>query len=153
LENVPPWEWVDGDPVLARRFRWATVANSAVSVGSLTLLVLGTYRLLAYSPTWSFVFSVIFLLSAVGLSLLAHVPRWFPVVGRLGISPVGVRFEYGFRLRPLTWSWTEVKEVGPEWVTVSSNRILRYRFRLTTNQAQRVSHFLKPWNGRLPLPS
>jgi len=153
VADEPPWEWVDGDHVLARRFRWAAAACVGIGLVFVPLLLLDPAGMAANlsisGALWSGVTSVYLLLNFL---VLYYVPKRFPVMDRLGLSPVGVRLESGFVKRGLPFSWSEVREVGPDWIAVSKGSALRQRYRLTTIQAERLSHFLGPSNNR-PLPS
>ena len=144
MPDEPPWEWVDGDWVLARRFRSTMAASAAVGVGILGLLVLGLVGVVVYPPIWPMVWpGFVFLYVVLNFVLIDFVPRWFPVVARLGISPVGVRFQTGFLNRGSKFDWVKVHEIGTDCIAVSSGYIIRPRYRLTTNQAERLSRFMR----------
>ena len=157
MENGPPWEWVDGDPVLSRRFRRIMMADMAAMITLLALLILLVVLqgagVQVHPRSSDPVYAGIVVLLPVGALFLPNLPRWFPVVRRLGISPLGVRLEAGFPERTSVWTWTEVKGIGPGWVALSKGGLIPQRFRLTAKQSERLSHFVRPWNDRLPLAS
>jgi hypothetical protein len=142
----PPWKWVEGDRVRAAQFRiffGVLMGYSVLVVIVLTLEFLVTVG--GWSgptiPVWAGF--ALLLPWAAGLFLWAFGVIWrrFPIVGRLGISPVGLRLM--IPPRGLTVRWPAVLRVGPDFVDVIPGlRVVR--FRLTTNQVQQISSFRQP---------
>lgn len=143
MTDQPPWEWVDGDPVRSAQFALIT----GVFLGAASMLVvyfvleaLAVFQSLAV-PVFNPLFGQALLWSVLGpeLLFLYLFPRRFPVVGRLGISPVGLRL--GFPLRTFSVAWESVERVGPDWVDVAP-LLGTMRYRLTRPQSERLRHFL-----------
>jgi hypothetical protein len=144
MPEEPPWEWVAGDPVRAAQFGLATGiliggfgALLVVCLLALAGLLTSAPSLDAASPAWTI---LVLAMATANFLFLYLFPRRFPIIGRLGISPVGVRIV--LPLRGTTFPWPQVRDVGPDWIEVSSGTALRERYRLTANQAERLSHFL-----------
>jgi hypothetical protein len=149
MTSEPPWEWVDGDPVRVAHFELLRgMFIGAVS----TMLVLwilifvgvtASLPLISIGPAVSqiYLWSV---LAAEGLFLILAfyiVPRRIPIIGRLGISPIGLWFAPGFRGSMVLWD--QVHGVGPDWVEISAG-LGPQRFKLTATQEHRVLEFLQP---------
>jgi hypothetical protein len=142
---APPWEWVDGDPVWSSRFTFITgllMGGAAVLLVLTTLFLFGEVTISIGSPIplvlqplliWAF--------TGPALLILWLLPRRVPVLGRIGISPVGVRLV--LPVRNLTILWSSVRRIGPDWVDLSGAPASRYR--LTPLQARRLTHFVAPW--------
>lgn len=73
------------------------------------------------------------------LIILSWFPRRFPAVGRVGISPLGLRLI--LPLRRETIVWPDVRGVGTDRIRLSIGAGTR-TFRLTPRQGQRIAHFL-----------
>jgi hypothetical protein len=145
MPEEPPWEWVDGDRA------------GAVLFGVTYVYVLGVLLLFLFAflleilemggvvsgpavPPWAASPLVLPpLIAAAGL--VVFWPRLFAIVGRLGISPVGLRLV--LPIRKVAVNWGAVRRVGVDWVTVETGRGY-FRYKLTTNQAQRLNRFVQP---------
>ena len=150
MADEPPWEWVPGDPVRAGRYRWITAAGMGVWPAILALAFLRPSDLIgAPAPTSDIWYGLAFACLAFTFVELVYLPKWFPVLDRIGISPLGVRFGFGFLKHEHTYVWRDVREVGPSWIAVSSGNSLRQRYRLTANQAHRL-HYLLGIRGQGP---
>jgi hypothetical protein len=149
MANEPPWEWVDGDPVRVAHYELLRgMFIGAVS----TMLILWILNFLGVTAGLPFVsiapsLSPIYLgsvLGAEGIFLVLafyNVPSRIPIVGRRGISPIGLRFSPGFP--GSTVRWGQVHRVGSDWVEINVG-LGPQRFKLTANQEQRVLQFIQP---------
>jgi hypothetical protein len=90
-------------------------------------------------PFWV-IFVILYSLLLPELVFLYLVPRRFPIVGRLGISPSGLRLV--FPLRKETVPWRSVRRLGTDWVEISQT-LGSQRYRLTSLQAERLTRFLQ----------
>lgn len=147
MPDGPPWEWVDGDAI--RLARYSLIMGVLLGVASLLLLasVLNSLALagvLSASPVPFWLMNVLTWCLLVPLFLFLYLfnPRRFPMVGRLGISPVGLRMV--FPLYKVTVKWGAVNWVGPDWVEVNLGRWGSQRYRLTSDQVQRLARFTQP---------
>lgn len=141
----PPWEWVDGDPLEVARYGMVIGIFVGVALAGLAVLVTVTVGALTSgtllpSPPFWLIWVEPALVAAVLYLLLAGFPRWYPVVARLGISPLGLRLT--LPRREVRFSWDTELAVGPDWVqgrVVLSSR----RFRLTPRQSERLHRFVR----------
>jgi hypothetical protein len=155
MPDEPPWEWVDGDSLQTALFR--LLGGVLWGVGALlafvsTVSILGVAGVISGLVVSSgAVIPVISLVFTVGLLLWGLAPRWFPVTGRIGISPEGLRL--ALPLFKKTVIWPAVRWVGPDWVEVDRGHGSLH-FKLTTHQVQRITGFVRPGGtGReAPLP-
>lgn len=140
----PPWEWVDGDPVWAARFGLLTgillgAASCLVSV--LLLNWFGMLGLVSFPslPWWA---PQVLLWSILGPEFVVFwfLPRRYPTIGRIGISPIGLRLV--LPVRTVLIRWTAVRQIGPDWVYFEL--LGGQRYRLTERQAARLTHFVSP---------
>ena len=147
MSEEPPWEWVAGDPVRAGQFGLI----SGIFIGAFGALLvvygLGIVAMVTGGPFpnvgafgWA---SLVVALATANFLFLYLFPRRYPIVGRLGISPVGIRMV--LLVRGTTLPWPQVRDVGPDWVDVSSGSALRQRYRLTPKQGERLNQFLGTW--------
>ncbi len=149
MRDEPPWEWVEGDQSTASLFGVVTgVLLGVASVG----FVATTISLLNLSGIWSglvipsWVTPACLLPMVGGVFFLILFPTRYPIVRRLGISPIGIRLE--FPLRSSTVKWPAVRWIGPNYVDVKTG-LGSGHIRLTANQVQRISHFVQPyWTAR-----
>jgi len=150
------WEWVNGD------------AHSAAQYGLILGVILGIGTLIVSSVLLTFLgmfgiwpgpylpllpsMALMYALLAAQWSLMYFYPRRFPVLGRLGISPLGLRLV--LPIRGTTVSWTKVRAVGRAWMDIDSG-FLTLRFSLTLDQARKVREFLQIGEAapRYPYPS
>lgn len=141
---APPWEWVDGDPVWSSRFAFITgvLMGGAGALLALTTLVLVGGVVVSVGLPIPLVMQPLLIWAFVGPALLFMwlIPRRVPVLGRIGISPVGVRLV--LPIRNLTVFWSSIRRIGPDWVDLSGAPASRYR--LTPQQARRLTHFVAP---------
>jgi hypothetical protein len=155
----PPFEWVDGDPIWAKRFTLIELAS--ITCGALIPIIalLGSFGVLQGLPGYLVALAS---LAGSGGILGAAIPGWWlprrrPVVRRLGISPVELRLEYSFRKMETPWNrvrwWDPFRIEVLQWAGSS-------RFLLTDSQAIRIRHFFEhdhplpssiPGGRRLPL--
>jgi len=143
MPDEPPWEWVEGDRAKAALFRSVSFILLALSCVVLVGDILPMLNLPGlgpgpFIPLW--LESILLLLLAFGVLFLIIFPTQYPIVRRLGISPIGIRL--GLPLRMRTVKWSAVKWVGPNYVdlgTVFGNQPVR----LTLKQVQRISRFLQ----------
>jgi hypothetical protein len=146
MPSEPPWEWVDGDTV--RSVQYGVLYG--VILGAALVIVVFTFISL-FDPSGLFsvpfpllttpLLELLFLFFLAGLFALLLLPRRVPVIGRLGVSPIGVRV-----ILPNgghTYYWGEVSQIGPDWLDISSLGITSRRYKLTTAQIQRVVRFLQ----------
>jgi hypothetical protein len=147
MPDLPPWEWVEGDVV--RSTRYALIMG--VVLGAVALLLVfvvlnGLFLagMLAASPVPIWLLTVLnwCVLVPVFALLILFNPGRVPIVGRLGISPAGLRLV--FPLFKVTVRWGAVRWVGPDWVEVSLGRWGSQRYRLTSDQIQRLARFTQP---------
>jgi hypothetical protein len=145
MANGPPWEWVDGDPVRASWY--SLIGGVFLTVGSVCFAFVVLSLLGFPDVTFGIRFwrldSWIFVLPLLGFEyfFLLYIPRWIPVVARIGLSPIGVRLVTVIPIRSTTVDWTDVKSVGRDWIEVYTG-FLTLRYSLTLNQAQQVRRFL-----------
>lgn len=152
-----PVEWIPGNPSWARRFTWIEVASIVFSAVFPLLLVWESYwGLGAWAGFLLGIPTIVLLLIPVAVAvpaiLVSYIPRWYPVVRRLGISPAHLRIESSFRT--LKKPWNRVAWWDPTRIEVSLP-LGSLRFLLTDAQAGRLHAFLQryqPLPGS-PLPS
>jgi hypothetical protein len=114
-------------------------ASSAL-VALFTIDLLSTYDFVTF-PTLPPLLLVGLLWALIGPELLVFycLPRRFPIVGRRGLSPVGIRTV--LPLRGHTVRWYDVRWVGPDSIGVCPYMGTQ-RCKLTELQAHRLCRFL-----------
>ncbi|MCI4336727.1 MAG: hypothetical protein L3K17_05980 [Thermoplasmata archaeon] len=141
----PPCEWVEGDAVRAAQFGLIT---GALLGGLSCLLSISLFQAAGVwagppfgllTPVWGPLF--LWVILGPELVIIYYFPRRFPVIGRLGISPAGMRL--AFPLASFNLPWTSVDRIGPDWIEVSPF-IGSVRYRLTPYQSYRLRVFLTP---------
>jgi hypothetical protein len=145
MPNDPPWEWVDGDSVRSSQFRvvfYVIRAGFAAFVFAAFFVLLATWSVGTGFPLVAMTLLAVGLpLLFAGLFVLFYMARRYPVIDPLGISSKGVRLM--LPNRGGMYYWGEVSRVGPDWIEVSPLGIIDTRYKLTTNQIQRVYRFLQ----------
>ena len=135
---LPPWEWVDGDPVHAVRFGVVTGQFTGALIATYGLVVLSALSLLsAPLGVLEIVFSA---LMAPALAFDYLYPRHFAVIPRLGISPVGLRIP--MPLHTVSVPWSKITVVGTDYIAVVWGLTDRC-FHLTELQSERLHRFLR----------
>lgn len=146
MPDEPLWEWADGDPVRAGQYVMLNnlVGGAIFAVALWALLTMGgLIGWVAFPTPQTSIWALLIPFALVALPLLpAYFHRRFPVVRRLGISPVGVRLVMPPQ-GSTYYRWGEVTRLGPDWLEVHP-LIGSERYRLTANQSQRLVHFLQP---------
>jgi len=143
MPDEPPWEWAEGDRRKAGLFRWATGAllvMAGVGVIALTLSALSMAGFVSVPTIPAWVEPLWLAPMLVGVFFLSLYPMRNPVVGRLGISPIGIQLV--FPTRRLTVKWSGVRWVGPDFVDVNTG-FLGEHVLLTPYQVQRITRFLQ----------
>ncbi|MCI4352642.1 MAG: hypothetical protein L3K14_04560 [Thermoplasmata archaeon] len=145
MADAPPWEWVEGDPVRSRRYSFLSSMVIGTSLAFVAWAFLNYASLngwLVFPVAPSVLWPLLFVLVFVPLPLiLVYYARRFPVIRRLGISPVGLRLV--IPPRGFTYRWGEVTRLGTDWLEVHP-LLGSQRYRLTAYQAQRMIRFLQP---------
>jgi hypothetical protein len=138
----PPWEWVDGDPISAVRFGFGLgiLVGIGFGLGAFLLANLAS----AYLAGWPAISTndlvpYVLLLVAAQLLYQFGIPRRYPVVGRLAISPTGLKLVLPGRTA--TVAWTKVR-VGLDWVD-APHGLPSQRYKLTESQMDRLTRFLR----------
>ncbi|MFZ3355728.1 MAG: hypothetical protein WA549_03085 [Thermoplasmata archaeon] len=144
MPEEPPWEWVEGDRGHAALYGAITgvlliIACAVFLTNIVSMLNLTRVWPVPALPNW--LESTVLLALIVGLFFSLLFPTRYPIVRRLGISPVGIRLVFPFYRR--TVEWTAVKWVGPNYVDIrtwgGSQTV-----RLTPEQVRGISRFLRP---------
>lgn len=150
--SAPPVEWVAGDPLWARRFSILEPVAFAAGISVPILFLLGT--VIDLSPGTTPLVGVWIFLTVAGPfgGVLAPVaaswiPRRWPVIRRLGISPLELRLEYSFRKPSYPWSMVRWKDPRRIEISLSLGSV---QFLLTEVQANRIRSFFQ---YSRPLPS
>jgi hypothetical protein len=148
----PSIEWVDGNLVRARQFTFIDGASIVIALLILTIVLLATFTALlggtlSAAELGGIAFTASALSGAVSIFAFSRLPRRWPVVKRLGISPMELRLDYSFRKLKTPWNLVR-------WRDRDHIEVLRggrsTEFLLTEPQAERVRRFLPP---APPLPS
>ncbi|MCI4353332.1 MAG: hypothetical protein L3K14_08155 [Thermoplasmata archaeon] len=144
-EVATPVEWVDGDLVRAREFTIVDLVSTAIGILIPGILVWASYAGRLGAPASPLGLAGLALLVAPLGAFLAgvavsRIARSWPVVKRLGISPVEVRLEYSFR--NLRTPWNRVR-----WGDPVRLEVLQWggsaQFLLTDSQANRIRRFFQ----------
>ena len=151
MYEFPPWERAEGDPAWTRRLSYtfgALAGAATILVGIAALNILGYVNFRA-SPVPSALGPLsIWIILGPELVLLAVFPRWIPAIANLGISPIGLRFEFPFPMMSsegVFASWNQVGRIGSNWVEVRGVRgpgFFWERYRLSAAQAGRLRTFI-----------
>jgi len=146
MPDEPSWEWVDGDPVRAAQYGLiggVFISIAAVFAAFTIMAILSFWGVTSYPSLSSLdVWLIVLPLLGAEFFFLLYVPRRFPVVARIGVSPLGLRLVTVFPIRGPVLNWTQVRAVGRDWIVVDMG-FLTSRYRLTLTQAQRVRQFLQ----------
>lgn len=146
MRSAPPWEWADGDPLRSSQFAFLTWAYI---FGLLVFLVIllaeafaptGSSGRSAESLVWVMGAELVFIVS-MGLVRILFA-RWYPVIARLGISPLGLKFRMGGSMWTPLRRWGDQVIIGPNWVGIQLFG-LTDRYRLTDYQIARVRGFAR----------
>jgi hypothetical protein len=154
----PPWEWVDGDPVRAGRYGLiggVFISIAAVFTGLMIMSILNFWGVASYlSLSTSDMWLIVLPLLGTEYFFILYVPRRFPVVARIGVSPLGLRLVVVFPIRGPVLNRTQVRGVGRDWIAVDMG-LLTSRYRLTLPQGQRIRQFLRVGEAapRHPFPT
>lgn len=151
MQENPPWEWVDGDPLRVAQYTFGqgiflgiTLSLAAIWSVVLASVLLG-HPLVTLGPAASMdvfwvSFAVIESVLVIQAFYLGYFARKFPIVGRLGISPLGVRL---ILPRREEWvGWPSLARVGIDSIEVRPYVLLQ-RFRLTPRQVARLDRFMR----------
>ncbi len=147
----PPVEWVRGDPVRAAQFgALVGVLQGAVIVLSIEYF-LALFNAISTSPLpppvpWGLLCTII-AMALVGVVVRLVLPRRFPVIASLGISPANVQVVFPTLLGRHRIRWSDVR-VGPGRIANLDSMHAGERYCLTDEPMGRLANFL-----RMPLPS
>ncbi len=140
-----PVEWVQGDPVWPRRFRYIRAGLWAGLIGGPLLLWIHEVLVaeevlpgLLWIPPGSVLLLVPWFALALALTALAVFPGRLPVVGAIGISPPGLAIPSLFRRRVL--SWNRIRWIDATHLYVGLD-LGSQRVELTPYQSARIRHF------------
>ena len=141
----PPWEWVEGDPIEAARYGMVLglfLGAVLTLVAVIVAVIVGeaTFGTFLPAPPFWLIWVGEGLVVLVGCLLIRGFPRWYPVVTRLGISPLGLRL--ALPRREIRFGWDGELAVGPDWVQ-GRFELGHPRFRLTARQSERLHRFVR----------
>jgi hypothetical protein len=140
----PPWEWVDGDTRRVAQFALGCGLVLGVFGCLLGILLLSSLRIAVVGDPFGIPPVALQLLSwgflIPELACFWYFPRKYPILLRLGISPVGLRIV--LLLRTINVSWPALEEVGQDWIKVSQP-LDHVRYQLTAHQMERLRRFIR----------
>jgi hypothetical protein len=146
MEEIP-WEWVEGDPVRTGQYGFVIGIFTGVALSLAVVLALDLLSWVGHLlspppvPTWPLILVTQAILWPE-VFFLFYFPRHFPIIGRLGISPAGLRLI--LPRRQVNVPWDSVQGFGPDWVAVHTGTFNTERYRLTPHQAERLKLFARP---------
>lgn len=159
-----PWEWVEGDAKRSAQYALAYWISLGIGAVLVVLLVLNFVPILTSTPStsgspfpslllWELA-SVLIFVTGVTAFRFSFQSR-YPIVARLGISPVGVRLKLpipSLRAWNVGSDWADRPVIGSDWIGIRILGILE-KYRLTDRQMARLRSFADhPASASLVLP-
>jgi hypothetical protein len=146
MSSKPPWEWVNGDPLRSMQFAFLAGITWGVTIALLAWFEVALFSSVSPLHGTDFRLAQNLLYALLALSVVNgvigfYLPRRIPVIGSIGISPIGLRLKILIAGRTVYWG--ELKRIGPDWIDVSPG-LGTQRYRLTQGQTQRIRSFLQP---------
>ncbi|HEV2316024.1 MAG TPA: hypothetical protein VGV89_00405 [Thermoplasmata archaeon] len=120
--------------------RWALLGCVTAFAGLFAyveLIVLGPWRGWVPDPGQELVLSFATLVVVLGVNLLIYLPRFVPVLPRIGISPAGLTLPLPFPSGPRSFAWVQLRWIDSHRIEVNS-----LRFALTPSQAGSIRKFV-----------